>query len=528
MMTKKANNQRPDARLARLSVVLCFTVFTVFTLGSGHAEQPATWQYTISIPQPSAHQYHVELRITGFSQDSVTFKMPVWMPGYYQFMPYANDVQNLVAKDAGSKTLTVIHPNDHTWSVVANKKSISLSYDIQTHRQFVAISYVDSAHAYIIPENSFLYSDGHLHDKVNVEVNPYKDWKNIATGLEPVAGKTNQFTASDFDILYDCPILMGNLEQLPSFTVKGIEHRFIGYDLGNFDRLLFMQNLQKVVQAAVNIIGDVPYKQYTFIAIGPGRGGIEHLDNTTVSFDGSQTNTPEGMNKMMNFLAHEYFHNFNVKRIRPVELGPFDYEHGSKTNLLWVSEGLSVYYEYTTVKRAGISSDSTYLADFESDINNLQNNPGRQYESLVQSSYNTWTDGPFGDRGKTISYYVKGPVVGLLLDFAIREDTQGKKSLDDVMRLLYNKYYKGLGRGFTDAEFQEACEEVAGASLSDIFEYVYTTKELDYNQWLNPGGLNMEEVSADKSNQKGFVLQKTVHPDSAQSEIRNSWLQGNP
>lgn len=505
---------------------LLVSVAAILTFSAANAQE-YSWQYSLSIPQPSSHEYHVELNLPSFNSDTVTLKMPVWMPGYYQFMPYAGDVQNLVAKDAGNKTLVVTHPNDHTWKVVTKKKPVTLSYDIQTHRKFVAISYVDSAHAYIIPENTFLYSDGHLRDHVSVEVAPFKDWKNIATGLDPVAGKNNEFNATDFDILYDCPLLIGNLEQLPSFFVNGVEHRFIGYGMGDFDRKLFMQNLQKVVQAAVNIIGEVPYKQYTFLAIGPGRGGIEHLDNTTVSFDGSQMNTPEGMNKMMNFLAHEYFHNFNVKRIRPVELGPFDYEHGSKTNLLWVSEGLTVYYEYTTVKRAGLVSDSTYLADFQSDINNLENNPGREYESLVQSSYNTWTDGPFGDKGKTISYYVKGPVVGLLLDFAIREDTQGKRSLDDVMRLLYYKYYKTLHRGFTDAEFQEACEEVAGTPLSDIFEYVYTTKELDYNRWLNPGGLNLEEVPADKTDRYRFILMNLAHPDSTQNEIRAGWLGGN-
>ncbi len=127
------------------------------------------------------------------------------------------------------------------------------------------------------------------------------------------------------------------------------------------------------------------------------------------------------MNRMMNFLAHEYFHHYNVKRIRPSELGPFDYDQGSKTNLLWVSEGLSVYYEYMVVKRAGLADEQTLFGDFEKNINANENNPGRRYQSLAQASYKTWSDGPFGtqgeEAGKSISYYDKGPVVGLLLDF---------------------------------------------------------------------------------------------------------------
>ncbi|MEP6713471.1 MAG: hypothetical protein ABJA37_13685, partial [Ferruginibacter sp.] len=361
---------------------------------------------------------------------------------------------------------------------------------------------------------------------VSVKIIVNKNWSKVATGLEPVAGKSNEFTATDFDILYDCPILMGNLEELPSFKVNGIEHRFIGYKLGDFDRIQFMDNLKKLVESAVAIIGDIPYKQYTFIGIGPGQGGIEHLNNTTVSFNGKGLNIPDGMNRMMSFLAHEYFHHYNVKRIRPFELGPFDYDRENKTNLLWVSEGLSVYYEYLIIKRAGLISEQALFKNFESNINAVENNPGRLYQSLTQASYETWSDGPFGKQGedakKSISYYDKGPAVGLILDFAIRHSTQNKKSLDDVMRLLYWQYYKKLERGFTDAEFQQACETVAGISLAHEFEYVYTTKELDYNTYLAYAGLKVEVEPGEKDKRK-FFIRHIEKPGELQSAIFQSW-----
>ncbi|MEO7209545.1 MAG: hypothetical protein ABIY35_01265 [Chitinophagaceae bacterium] len=488
--------------------------------------------YTISFPQPTSHSYNIALNCSGWNKDTIYFKMPNWMPGYYQLMGYSKDVVNMKGTNNNGKEIKVEKMNDNTWFITSIKnKSFNISYSIMTSRQFVANSYVDSAHAYIIPENTFLYIKDEIKLPVTVTVLKNEAWKNIATGLDPVAGKANEFSATDFDILYDCPILIGNLKELPAFKVKGINHRFIGYEMGNFDSILFMNNLQKVVKAATDIIGDIPYKEYTFIGIGPGRGGIEHLNNSTESFNGSGLDKPGAMNTVMNFIAHEYFHNYNVKRIRAFELGPFDYDKGSKTNLLWVNEGLTVYYEYMTVKRAGLSDMNTILSDFSSNLNTVQNNPGRMYQSLQQSSYATWSDGPFGtqgtEKGKTISYYEKGPIVGLMLDFAIRNATQNKKSLDDVMRTLYWKYYKEQQRGFTDAEFQQTCEEVAGIPLTEIFEYVYTTKEMDYDKYLSYGGLKVDKQNAVTKNNtptEKFSIIKMDNPGSLQKTILTSWL----
>ena len=179
-----------------------------------------------------------------------------------------------------------------------------------------------------------------------------------------------------------------------------MEHRFIGYEMGEFDRVACMQNLKKVVESSVEIMRDIPFEEYTFIAIGPGRGGIEHLNNTTVSFDGKQMEDKEGVLRMMNFLAHEYFHHYNVKRIRPFELGPFDYDKGTKTNLLWVSEGLSVYYEYLVTLRGGLMSEKELFENLESNINEFENDPGKVHQSLVEASFATWGDGPFGTMAK--------------------------------------------------------------------------------------------------------------------------------
>ena len=483
--------------------------------------------YTVSFPNPESKSYHVALKTEGWNQNTVQFKMPRWMPGYYQIMNYGNQVYNISATDSKGNKIPIKNIDDSTWEVtgVANK-SFKIDYDIKTNRKFVAISYVDQNHAYLIGGNSFFYVDGYINHPVKVKILESPKWNKITTGLELVKGTSNEFIATNFDILYDSPILTGKLEALPWFSVGGVEHHFIGYKMGDFDKKEFIKNLQLVVKSAVDIIGEIPFKKYTFIAIGPGRGGIEHLNNTTVSFDGNSLKTTAGMNKMMNFLAHEYFHHYNVKRIRPIEVGPFDYAKGSKTNLLWVSEGLSVYYEYLIVKRAKLFDDQMLFKNFEKNINTFENNPGRKFQSLTQASYETWKDGPTGNyrKGKTISYYEKGPIVGLLFDFAIRNATKNKKSLDDVMRFLYREYYKKKQRGFSDAEFQQACETVAGVSLKSLFEYVYTTKELDYNTYLNMGGLQLDSKINAVDNKKIHTLSTIKNTTPLQKEILKSWL----
>ncbi|MEI6596173.1 MAG: M61 family peptidase [Bacteroidota bacterium] len=487
-----------------------------------------TIQYTVSIPSPKLHQIHIELDAAGWNTDSITATMPKWTPGYYQILDYGKFVSNFKVSINGKEQLiNTIHGNQWAFAIQKNKP-FHCSFDVQTEKQFVANSYVDSNRAYIIPGSVFPFLNGKINTPIKIKINAPKNWEQVATGLSNNNGKTDELIAQNFDDLYDSPILIGSLTSLKPFLINGIEHRFVGYKLGEFDHTAFMQNLEKMVKTASNIIGDIPYEHYSFIGIGPGRGGIEHLNSTTVSFDGKELNAQNGVNRMMSFLAHEYFHHYNVKRIRPFELGPFDYTKENRTNLLWISEGLSVYYEYLIIKRAGIIDEATLFKNFESNINTLENNPGRLFQSLAQASYDTWSDGPFGKQGaeanKSISYYEKGPVVGLLFDFAIRHATNNQKSLDDVMRYLYWHYYKDMHRGFTDAEFQQVCEDVAGISLTDLFEYVYTAKELDYTTYLNFAGLEISFKTDEKTGKKLYNLKKIPAATKEQSAILQSWL----
>jgi predicted metalloprotease with PDZ domain len=465
------------------------------------AQQPVHMQYSVSMEKAAEHLYHVELTNKTHLK-TLDFKMCVWTPGYYQLIDFAGAVQNFTVTDARGNSLKFDKPAKDTWKV--NNPSagdVKISYDVKAVVPFVGNVYLDETRGYITPGGVFMYLDQELRHPVTIKMKPYSKWNNlVATGLDTLKGQYHVYKAADFDVLYDSPFLMGELEVLPPFDVQNKPHNFIGYKLPAFDRQAFMDDLKKIVVTGSNIIGEIPYTHYTFLSIGAGGGGIEHLNSTSLSFSGGEGfNTPDARKKLYNFIAHEYFHHYNVKRIRPVELGPFDYSKENHTNMLWVSEGFTVYYEYMITRHAGLMNNEDMFGDFQNNLRNYENEPGHLYQSATQASYNTWDDGPNGRQGddfnKTISYYDKGPILGLMLDFSIRHATQNKKTLDDVMRLLYFKYYKKLNRGFTEQEFNNECEKTAGVPLTEVFEYASTVKPPDYPKYFALGGLMVDTAT---------------------------------
>jgi predicted metalloprotease with PDZ domain len=418
-------------------------------------------------------------------------------------MDYARNVLNFRAEDGGSSPLAWEKTAKNTWRVKSGRaSSITVNYDVYAFTPSVADSFLDDSRGFIAPAGVFMHVSGRIQHPVTVTVRPYQGWSRVSTGLDPVQDQPNTFFAPDFDILYDCPILVGNQEIL-SFEVQGIPHIIAVNNLGSFDRTKFVADLKRMVEAAVAIIGEIPYSHYTFLMIGPGGGGLEHLNSTALTFSASGLNSPAGYTNWLSFVAHEFFHLYNVKRIRPIALGPFDYDKENYTNMLWVSEGFTSYYEDLILNRAGLITRDEYLERARSNIVNYESIPGRLFQSAAESSFDTWIQ--FFSRGPnatntTISYYDKGAALGMLLDLKIRNETRNRKSLDDVMRTLYQQYYKEKRRGFTDREFREVSENAAGGSLSEIFEvYAATVKDIDYPGYLAYAGLDIDVQSRDVS-----------------------------
>ena len=232
-------------------LLLILTVLPTLGVPTGQTESDPEFYFTISFPDNLKHSYHVDFKYSGFNQDTVEVKMPRWMPGYYQIMDYAKDVRNIAAADAHGNVIPVARKGDNGWLIASIPgNEIVISYDISTYRKFVATSYTDSSFAYILPENTFLYVEGLIKIPVTVRIESRKEWDRIATGLDAVEGTTDQYYAPDFDILYDCPILIGDLEALPSFEVDGIEHRFIACKPGSFNQDEFIGDLKKFIQVS--------------------------------------------------------------------------------------------------------------------------------------------------------------------------------------------------------------------------------------------------------------------------------------
>ncbi len=471
---------------------LLFFAISLNTYAGKVEKEPV--KYTVSMNNPENKRFKVEMRIEG--KGSMEFVMSSWHPGYYQKLNYSKNVEAFEVKDKNGNALPWSKKDADTWKVeVGAEKDLIITYDVKTTRAFVAESFLDITRAYIIGGSMFMYPEGQISRSSTVKLNLINNW-TIATGLDYADEKNNILFAKDYDILFDSPILASELEELLAFEVQGVPHRFIGYKLGDFDKVRFMADLKKIVESAVALIGDIPFKHYTFIGIGPGAGGIEHLNSTTISFSGGGLSNPDGRLRLYNFIAHEYYHHYNAKRIRPIELGPFDYKNTSKTRMLWVAEGFTSYYENLVLRRAGLSSPDEMLNFLKSKLLAYETKPGRLYQSLVQASYNTWSDGPFGrtedEVNRTISYYDKGPVVGMLMDLHIRKVTDNKKSLDDLMRVLYYDYNIKQNRGYTEQEFRAEAEKIAGGDMTELFEYTTTTKELDYQKYLGYAGLKID------------------------------------
>jgi predicted metalloprotease with PDZ domain len=341
-------------------------------------------------------------------------------------------------------------------------------------------------------------------------------WK-VATGLPAVPGQKNIFRAENFDVLYDSPFEASNFKTIV-FNVKGVPHRIVIDGVGNYDPERMRRDVQKIVETQAELMGEIPYHDYTFILhlrANTG-GGLEHLNSAALGYPRfgfrnrsgdratssapNTTETPErDYRGFLSLVSHEFFHLWNVKRIRPDALGPFDYTQENYTKVLWVAEGITDYYADLVLRRAGLISESEFLSATARSMQNLQNTPGRLVQSVEESSYDAWIKYYRQDENSVnsqISYYDKGALLGLLLDLEIRKRSSGAKSLDDVMRYLYAEFFK-KNRNYGPADFQKASELMAGASLEEFFsKYVRGKEELDYNAALGAAGLRLETTPA--------------------------------
>lgn len=471
-----------------------------FGIGTADLPKNINYSYSVSMDHPNRHYIQVELRCENQKSDFIDFKMPVWTPGYYGIQNNSKHLVGFKAVDQQGNILPFKKTLKNTWRVTSkNKKTVLISYEVYADELSVVNSYLDAEQAVISPTSVYLFPDGKISEPVLVNFKLNGNWSKISTGLDRVEDRSSTFFASNFDVLFDCPTLLGNQQEI-SFSVKGIPHTVAVSEKDTLDKTRFISDLKNIVEAATTLIGHIPYRHYTFLTIGSIGGGMEHHNSCLLSCrtsvaDTSDINQYKGW---LSFVAHEYFHLYNVKSIRPIALGPFDYDRECYTNLLWFSEGVTVYYENILLNRAGLFSRKDCFKCLTESITGFENRPGHLFESATESSFDAWIhffERNAENRNNTISYYDKGCALGLLLDLKIRQATHNRQSLDDVMRALYNTYFLEHKRGFTDNELRSTCEKVAGISLNEIFTSVSKVDPIDYPGYLSYAGLTIDTTA---------------------------------
>ncbi|QQT24533.1 M61 family metallopeptidase [Sphingobacterium spiritivorum] len=469
--------------------------------------------FQVSFSEPQAHYADIKMSVSNFNQDYIDVKMPVWTPGSYLIREYAKNLESFRAKDADDKPLAFEKLSKNTWRVFAGKQDIHIDYRVYCFEVSVRTNFVDDTHAFIVPAATFFYIDGHLSHDSEVTLIPYQNWDKISTGLAAVQDKTNTYYAPDFDILFDSPIEVGN-QDIWHFEAAGIPHEFAMVGGGNYDKDRLSQDLKLIIEEETSIWGTNPNDRYVFITHNyySGGGGLEHLNSTVLGATRNGYNQETIYKNFLSLAAHEYFHLWNVKRLRPKALGPFDYEAENYTTGLWIMEGFTAYYDNHIIRRCGFTSEDEYLQLLAAEFNTVYNRPGYELQSVGMSSFDTWIKQYRPDENSintSISYYNKGAMLACALDLSIIAHSNGKQSLDDVIRAAYQRFYVEKGRGFEEEEFRKLTKEVTGQDFQEIFEAVYAHEELDYNRYFNLAGYEMVDTLADaKTHSLGIVLSK--------------------
>lgn len=485
-------------RRTQFSLLLILLVACAVSPALAQSPNESNISFTVSMPKPWTHLLEVDMRVQIPANLNVPngtdLIMPVWTPGSYLIREYERNVQDFAA-DANGRALEWQKVNKNTWRVRTNgARQWRATYRVYANELTVRTNELNSDHAFWNNAALLMYPERRLNASSIVQVIAPTGWK-VATGLPAVEGQPNTFRAENFDILYDSPFEVSNFKQI-DFTVGGVPHRIVIDGDGNYDPKRMKADVQRIVEAEVDMFGGIPYHDYTFILHLRSNtgGGLEHLNSTALGFRRFNFATERGWQNFYGLVAHEFFHLWNVKRIRPDALGPFDYTKENYTRLLWVAEGITDYYGNLMPRRAGLISDRDYLDGLVRRIQNFQNTPGRLEMSAEDASFNAWIKEYRPDENSinsSISYYDKGELLGLLLDLDIRRRTGNGKSLDDVMRYLYREFYE-KNRNYAPADFQKACELMAGASLEDFFaRYVRGVEELPYNDFLSAAGLRL-------------------------------------
>ena len=493
---------------------------------SSQTEQPLkSITYRVAMTRPVSHLFEVtiEVELPENASQSIDFQMPKWSPGRYAVFDFAKNVQEfqglggICPRHAQCKmaTLPVSRIDDQTWRVsTLNTQGLTVRYKVFGNDLSGTFSQLDSRHANFNGHSIFMYIADHKPDPVKLEIEPPPGWRIINGWSQRMDQRSWQFP--NWDELVDTPTEIAPDWTVDEFQVDGKRYRVVVHSFGDEGgkRPAFVRDIEKIVRAQIAMWGAPEFDSYTFLfhfaADDHSGDGMEHLNSTQIIEPGALGESGVYASAL-GTASHEFFHVWNVKRLRPIEFGPWDFTRPAHTRSLWVAEGITNYFGHLMMHRAGIWDTTQFLQRESQTITGIENAPGTALMSAETSSQMA----PFIDDAPhaqltnipntAISYYPKGELVGLVLDLIIRGKSNGKASLEHVLRRMYQEFYMNSpnatyylrGRGYTPQDFQRVASEVAGFDLSDFFaRHVRDVETLPYDEAFGYVGLRLERSVA--------------------------------
>ena len=490
-------------------------------------------RYTITPQHPAAHLFEVTVTVDAPNPAGQRFMLPTWIPGSYMIREFSRHVISLAAASNGAP-IGVKKIDKCTWECVPVNGPITLTYTVYAWDLSVRGAHLDESHGFFNGANVFMLAEGFRDSPCEIEISRptgerYADWK-IATALTSMAAVKDfgGFRAANYDELIDHPVEMGNFTQA-SFDACGVTHHVVLTGRHRADLPRLCADLQKICETQIRLFepdtAAAPMSEYWFLfmVVGDGFGGLEHRASTAliVSRDdlplANEARVTPTYRKLLSLASHEYFHTWNVKRIMPARFVPYDLTAENYTDQLWFFEGFTDYYDDLMLVRSGVITTLEYLEIEADGIGRVFSQAGRTKQSVAESSYDAWIKYYRQDENSVnsiVSYYQKGALVGLALDLTIREQTGNAKSLDDVMRSLWQRFGK-TGVGVPEGEIERTASEVAGSGLTAFFaDAVYGTKDLDLVALLATTGITLSwrAASASGSSPAGGKAAERVPP----------------
>lgn len=454
------------------------------------------------MPKPHSHYFEVELRIDQPESKKSTLKMATWTPGSYLIREYSKNVEGVEAKNENGKSIAIKKVAKNIWEAEnGNAKSLIVTYKVYANELAVRNCYLDATQGYLNPASVFLYMKGAENKKSTLNIELPADWKQVITALKPKRNSKTEFEVQNLDEFIDSPILCGN-PLLVEFVAGGVPHRVAFQGPGNVNPEKIKTDFTKIIETSKAVFNHHPCKEYTFIVhnLPSGGGGLEHKNSCSVI---ASSNTYDNEGIYLNFLSlisHEYFHLWNVKRLRPFPLGPFNYDQENYTSMLWFAEGFTSYYDDFLTFRAGLTKREKFLDVVGSNLSRVESVPGMYNQSVAEASMDAWIKyyRPNENSNNANSdYYTKGAALGTLLDLILIKESKGTQNLDNLMRDMYAEYYLKKDQAFTEKDLENELIKRLGAKGSDFLNrFVYGLDRPDWAGILADFGIQLVDRNA--------------------------------